>query len=258
MNKPNFKHTFNSIKRSASKRSPEILIGLGIAGMLTTTVLAVKATPKAIKLKELEENEKQDYLTKTELVKATWKCYIPTVLIGMSTISCIVGANMLSQKSQASLISAYTLLDNSFKEYRKKANDIFGEDADKRIKEAIAKEKFSKQPFKVTEDKQLFYDMTSDRYFESTLAEVYRAEYELNREYAKHGYCCLNDFYDLIGIDEVAYGYETGWSMDASNMFYGYNCIDFEHELVSLEDEDDGLECYVLIMPFPPTADYLC
>ena len=241
------------------KHSATILSCVSIAGVVITTVTAIRATPKALTLIHEKEDELGvEKLTAGETIKATWKCYIPTALIGMSTISCIIGANILTQKSQASLISAYTLLDNSFKEYRKKANDIFGEDADKRIKEAIAKEKFSKQPFKVTEDKQLFYDMTSDRYFESTLAEVYRAEYELNREYAKHGYCCLNDFYDLIGIDEVAYGYETGWSMDASNMFYGYDCIDFEHELVSLEDEDDGLECYVLIMPFPPTADYLC
>ena len=101
MNKPNFKHTFNSIKRSASKRSPEILIGLGIAGMLTTTVLAVKATPKAIKLKELEENEKQDYLTKTEVVKATWKCYIPAAVTCTVSVACIVGASSIHNKRGA-------------------------------------------------------------------------------------------------------------------------------------------------------------
>ena len=43
--------------------------------------------------------------------------------------------------------------------------------------------------------------------------------------------------------------------MDASNMFYNYDCIDFEHELVLV---DDDLPCYVIVTPYPPTADYLC
>lgn len=241
------------------KYSTTILSCVGVAGVVATTVTAVRATPKALKLIEEHKSELGvEKLTACETIKATWKCYIPTTLIGISTISCILGANILNKKTQASLMSAYSLLDSSFKEYRNKANDIYGKDADKKIKEAIAKENFSKHPFKVSEEKQLFYDMVSDRYFESTLAEVYRAEYELNRGYAKHGYCCLNDFYDLIGIDEIIDGYEIGWSMDASSMFYGYDCIDFEHELVSLEDEEDGLECYVIVMPFPPTSDYLC
>ena len=167
---------------------------------------------------------------------------------------------LLSQKSYQlgildSIIGERGLIENYDKEYKKYTNELYGEDADEKIREAIAKDKYSKLPFKVTEEKQLFYDMISGRYFESTLMEMYRAEYELNRGYAKYGYVCLNDFYDLIGVDRVEGGYDVGWSVDASNMFYGYDCIDFEHELVILED---GLECYVLMTPFPPTADYLC
>ena len=238
------------------KNSSTILTYLGVTGVICTAITAVKCTPKALTLIEKKKDELEvEKLTIGETIKATWQCYIPTAFISLSTITCILGANSLNKRSQAALISAYSLLDRSFKEYKETTNDIYGKDADKKIREAIAKNNYSKLPFKVSDEKQLFFDMFSDRYFESSLMELYRAEYELNRGYAKFGYCCLNDFYDLIGIDRIKGGYDVGWSMDASNMFYGYDCIDFEHELVLLED---GLECYIIIMPHPPTADYLC
>lgn len=238
------------------KNSSTILTCLGVTGVIFTAITAVKCTTKALTLIEKKKDELEvEKLTIGETIKATWKCYIPTAFVSLSTITCILGANSLSKRSQAALISAYSLLDRSFKEYKETTNDIYGKDADKKIREAIAKNNYSKLPFKVSDEKQLFFDMFSDRYFESSLMELYRAEYELNRGYAKFGYCCLNDFYDLIGIDRIEGGYDVGWSMDASNMFYGYDCIDFEHELVLLED---GLECYIIIMPHPPTADYLC
>ena len=89
MKKPNVTKIFNTVKKAVGKKSPEILIAFGIAGMITTTVLAVKATPKAMeKIKEAEKNKKEEFdrdhgyseldtmfkLTKPEVVKATWKC----------------------------------------------------------------------------------------------------------------------------------------------------------------------------------------
>ena len=245
-----------SLKMFLKKNSSTILSCVGAVGVVATAVTAVKATPKALELIEERKTELEvEKIPVGEIVKTSWKCYIPSIAIGLSTITCIFGANVLNKRSQAALISAYSLLDSSFKEYKEYTNELYGEDADEKIREAIAKDKYSKLPFKVTEEKQLFYDMISGRYFESTLMEMYRAEYELNRGYAKYGYVCLNDFYDLIGVDRVEGGYDVVWSVDAGDMFDGYDCREFEHELVLLED---GLECYVLITPFPPTADYLC
>ena len=145
MEKPNFHGILDSIKKIVVKRSPEILTGIGIAGMITTTVLAVQATPKAIDLIRDKEDELEvEKLTIGETIKATWKCYIPTAFVSLSTITCILGANSLSKRSQAALISAYSLLDRSFKEYKETTNDIYGKDADKKIREAIAKNNYSK------------------------------------------------------------------------------------------------------------------
>lgn len=254
------------------KHSSTILSCIGIVGVVATTVIAVKATPKALELIEEEKNRQNYKLAKEardsgqenctqidklhpfDVIRVTWKCYIPATLIGISTIACILGANVLNKRSQAALISAYSLLDSSFKEYREKTNDIYGEDANNKIREAIARDKYSEIPFKVNEEKQLFYDMYAGRYFESTLADMYKAECELNYAFIKFGYVCLNDFYKLIGIETVDYGYDVGWSSEAADI-YGYDCIQMDHEIVIM---DDNLRCYVLFMPFPPTSDYLC
>ena len=79
MNKKFVKFISDS-KQFLGKHSPEILTGLGIAGMLTTTILAVKATPKALKLIENKKKElNTDELTALQTIKATWKPYMPAV-----------------------------------------------------------------------------------------------------------------------------------------------------------------------------------
>ena len=89
MKKPNFTNAFKNVKVFATKHSPEILTGIGIAGMIMTTVLAVKATPKALELIEKQKKEEQtDDLTPIEVVKTTWKCYVPAVATGAASITC--------------------------------------------------------------------------------------------------------------------------------------------------------------------------
>ena len=125
------------VKRSA----PTILTIIGSIGVVATAVIAVKVTPKATKLLEQAKEEKGEELTKFEVIKVAGPSYIPAAVTGVATIACIFGANVLNKKKQAAIMSAYALLDNSYKEYRNKATKLFGEDADRRIKEEIAKSK---------------------------------------------------------------------------------------------------------------------
>ena len=76
---------FKSTRTFLGKHSPEILTGIGVTGMITTTVLAVKSTPKALIL--IEEKKKElgtDKLTTIEVVKAAWKPYIPALELGIA------------------------------------------------------------------------------------------------------------------------------------------------------------------------------
>ena len=175
-------------------------------------------------------------------------------MTGLTTLACIFGANALNKRQQASLISAYALLDNSYKEFKAKTEELYGEDAIKQVRNEIAKDKYDDIDIVVEDDRQLFYDDFSGRYFESTMADVVHAEYMLNRDLAIGTYVCLNEFYDRLGIPPVDGGDELGWNGCELSDMQWYSWIEFHHEKVIM---DDGLECCIIEMRSDPTADYL-
>ena len=141
------------------KHSSTILTVLGSVGVVATSALAVKATPKALQLIEDAKEEKGDELTVGETIKAAWKPYIPATIVGTSTIACIFGINYLSTKNQATLMSAYALLDSSYKEYREKVEELYGEDSDLNVKKEIVKAKYNTlEDVYEEEGKELFFD----------------------------------------------------------------------------------------------------
>ena len=235
------------------KNTSTILTCAGGAGVLATSVMAVKATPKALSLLENAKEEKGEELTKTEKVKVAGPAYIPAVLIGVSTIACIFGANALNKRQQEALMSAYALLDNSYKNYKKKVKELYGEDADERIKKEIAKDKYEENPHPVEDGMQLFYDEFSQRYFNATTEQVLRAEHETNRMLSIDYGVYLNEFYELLGIDRVDYGDYLGWSAGEITESYGYCWIDFHHKKVIM---DDGLECTIISMDMEPIFNF--
>ena len=243
----------NHSKLFLKRNSSTILTCVGGAGTIATAVLAVKATPKAMKLLDHAKEEKGEDLTKLEVVKVAWKPYIPAVITGASTLACIFGANILNKRQQAALTSAYALLDNSYKEYKKKVGELYGEDADQRIREEIAKDKYVEEDISVSDNKQLFYDQFSGRYFESTAADVIRAEYEMNRRLSTFSGAYLNEFYELLGIPAVNYGDHLGWSGAEIYDMCWESWLDFIHEKVIM---DDGLECMIISFSIDPTFGF--
>ena len=228
---------------------------IGAMGVVATSVSAVKATPKAILIIEREETLKGESLTKTEIVKATASVYIPALAIGLSTIACIFGANALNKRQQAVITSAYALLEQSFKEYREKVKELYGEDSDRDIGKAVAKGHLREQSYS-NDNEQLFYDFYSKRYFKSTMTDVIKAEYEFNRFITTFGNASINDFYDILDnpdLPKLKDHDNVGWSTVASFEFNGYSWIDFINESMPM---DDGTECIAIITPVPPTVDY--
>ena len=128
-------------KRFWQRNASTILTSIGGIGVVATSILSIKATPKAMQLIEEAKEEKGEELSKFEVVKVAWKLYIPAALIGTATIACIFGANTLNKCQQASLMSAYALLDNSYKEYKNKLKELYGEETHQSILEEIAAEK---------------------------------------------------------------------------------------------------------------------
>lgn len=240
-------HSKVLLKRNAST----ILTYIGGAGVIATSVLAVKATPKAIKVIEKAEEEKGEELTKIEIIKTAGPCYIPAIITGVSTIACIFGANVLNKRQQAALMSAYALLDNSYKEYKNKVQELYGEESDKRIRTEIVKDKYENADILEEDDgKQLFYDSYSNRYFRATNETVLRAEYEINKILNEDCYASLNEFYDLLGISSIEHGDYVGWSSAQMFEMYWSSWINFYHKKVEM---DDGMECFIIEATEPMT-----
>lgn len=235
------------------RNSATILTCVGGVGVVATAVMAVKATPKALQVIEQATEEKGEELTKLEIVKVAGPSYIPAVLIGAATLTCIFGANTLNKRQQASIMSAYALLDKSYKEYRKKVEDLYGKEVDTHIKKKIAEDKYEEADIVVSDDTELFYDMFSERYFESTMADVLKAEYEINKKITQWGGAHLNEFYEWLDIEPVSGGETLGWSEGSMMAETWGKWLDFTHEKVVM---DDGLECYIIEMSVDPTIDY--
>lgn len=238
------------LKRNAST----ILTVVGGVGVVTTTVLGIKATPKALKLLDNAEKQKGEKLTKLEKVKVAAPVYIPTILTGVGTLTCIFGAQTLNKRKQASLMSAYALLDSSYKEYKNKVEELYGEGTNDEIREEIAKDKYEK--IEIKNNEKLFYEPFSGRYFKATTTRMKEAEYNLNRDIHMQGWCTLNDFFLYLGLDKIEGGDELGWSVGGNYDMYWQDWVDFSY---SKSITDDGTEYTMIVMwqePYPGYDDY--
>lgn len=208
------------VRAAASKHSPEILTGIGIAGMITTTVLAVKATPKALKeIEEYKKEEKVDEISPVEVVKVAWKPYIPAAVTGVFSVTCLIGANSVNAKRNAALATAYKISETALAEYRDKVVETVGEKKERSIRDAVNKDKLEKHPVATSEviitekGNTLCYDIHSDRYFRSDIDKIKRAINKLNYRMTSGMEMCisLNEFYDEIGLPHTSVGDELGW-----------------------------------------------
>ncbi len=234
------------------KHTPLILTCLAAVGTVATAVLVATETPKALRLLEGAAKEKGEPLTKAEVACTALPTYAPAIVAGLATIACIFGSNILSRHQQASLASAYALLDSYHREYRKKLAELHGEEADQEVRDAIVRSRCNFHPLGVVEPdrKVIFYEEVSGESIARYEREVMDAEYHLNRNFVLRGVASLNEFYAFLGLPETRYGDEVGWTVAD-----GYSWIDFEHRLVSRDDGGDDV-CVIDLL-FPPHAGYL-
>lgn len=223
MGKTNLATITTNVRQFVSKRSPEILTGIGISGMITTSILAVKATPKALELIEDKKREEWvDQLSPLEVVKVAWKPYIPAMVTCIVSTSCLIGASSVNAKRNAALATAYKLSETALSEYREKVIETIGEKKERTVRDKVAEERIKKNPVSKNEvivtgnGKTLCFDPISGRYFMSSIETIKRAENELNKQMLHDisGYVSLNEFYDELGLDHTSVGDDLGWNTD--------------------------------------------
>ena len=147
------------------KHSPEILVGVGIVGTVTATVMACKATTKAGDILEehntqmdainaVVEMGREDYteevrkkdtaIVYTQTAVKYVKLYAPSIAVGVLSIGCIVYSHNILNKRNAALAAAYATIDRGFKDYRGRVIERFGKELDRELKYNIKAQEFEK------------------------------------------------------------------------------------------------------------------
>lgn len=266
----NVKPLVRACKVGLTKNAPTILTVTGITAMASSTYWAVKATPKALALKEKAEVEKNkkagtfkgdkvnDWipLTKVEIVQTCWRCYAPAFITGVLGAACLIGANSMNLRKNAALAAAYALSETNFKEYREKTLEEVGEKKEEKIRNAVAKEKITKNPVNTStvletgNGDTLCYDAICGRYFKSSIEKLKSALNELNMELVQDGYVSLNQYYDLIGLPDGMLGDDLGWSI---NDHHATVQLDLSAQLTKDEAQTP---CMVVSFKYGPIYNY--
>ena len=235
-----------------------ILTGLGVAGVISTAVMSAKATPKALDILAEKEAYSREHhgesLTKFEKALAVLPAYLPAILMGTATTACILGANHINQVKQANLMAAYACLDASYKEYRNKVKEIFGEEAARRVNFEMEKERFMSEQYGDPAEKKLFYDEFSKRYFEMSMFEMLKATYDANRMYNILGEMSLNQLYEFFNLAPTELGEGLGWNAEKEFACGQYAWLDIRWEPI---ETPDNLEAFGVTFAIDPSNDFL-
>lgn len=215
-----------NLGRTISDNSPAILTGMAVAGTLGSAVLAAQGGMKAgeelrlLRLDVQEGWEEDEQLTFQGKFKKTWKFYIPAGLMVGATAACVIGANSVNTRRNAAIMSAYSLTDKAFQEYKEKVVEKLGEKKEQEVRDDISKDRLDSNPPKdnsvvvVSDGKTLCFDEMTGRYFESDMQSIRRAVNDINEKCINEVYASQNDFYRLLGLNPVAIGEEIGWRSD--------------------------------------------
>ena len=214
------------------EHSPELLISAGVVGMATSTVLAVKATPKALnKIEDKKADLGVTYLTRKEIIETTWKDYVPAAGLSAVSAACIILGTTKNVKRNTALATVYALSENTLREYKNKTKEIVGEEKareiDSEVNKSVARER--QKPIIIQNNESeyvthtgdgdtLIYDMFSGRYFRSSVTAVERAVNLINKRLFNDYLMTVNDFYSEINIPQIGAGNLIGWKTDKDMM----------------------------------------
>lgn len=272
------------------KHSPEILVVAGIAGTVVSAVLACKATTKVAEILDetngtldtIHEGMKtgaingQEYTTEdgkkdTVVVYAQTgmklaKLYGPAIILGTLSITSILASNNILRKRNVALGAAYAAIDKSFKEYRGRVIERFGEQVDTELKYGIKAKKFEEievDPETGKEKKVKKTVMVADPNLQSDYAVYFDSKsrnYETNPDYNRmflkaqqafandklqtRGHLFLNEVLDDLDLPRTPAGQIVGWTKDGPDGYVNFRIIEVERET------EDGRHEPALLLDF--------
>ena len=292
----------NKMGMTVKKFSPEILVGVGIVGTVASGVLACRATLKVSdilddakltidKIKEVradekfednysEEDAKKDLtIVYSQTIFKMIKLYAPSVMLGATSIACIVTSTNILKKRNLALAAAYAGVDKSFKEYRKRVVDRYGNQVDYELRHNIKAEQFEEtvtdengeekkvtkcvnvvNPSDVSGYARFFEKYTVDNEGNQIINHCWQNDNEYNIMFLKtqeryandllraRGHIFLNEVYDMLGIPRSKAGQVVGWVYSEDNPV-GDNFVDFGlyADNLSYSDYVNGFEPAILL-----------
>lgn len=233
-----------TVKNLLIRNESDLLLAGGVVCILGSGLLAIRQTPKAIKL--LEEKKEKDNLEK---VKSVAPLYIPSVLLTGAGIAQIICSRNITKNKIAAMATAYTVSETAFKTYKEKVKDIVEPEKYEEIKKEVATDKMRSDPVNNKEVVMqgtgdiLIYDSMSGRYLKSTMNDIDRAVNLINKRLRNDMEIKLNDFYSEIGLDITKMGCILGWDIDKEELEIRYTssiasngepCLVMEYDVVPL------------------------
>ena len=217
--------TGSTIKRFG----PEILTGASVLGLGTTMYLTGRAGFKAggvvlaetlTRAEENDEDPSEVKLTPKEIIKETWKFYIPALVVGLATCTAIIGSNSVSRNREIAMISAAAIAEQSYREYKEKVVEETSKPKERKIQDAVAQDKIDEKRDELNglvlkqDGDVLCIELYTGRTFVSTANKIHKAENDVNRVVNNDGYASHNEFMSLLGLPSVDAGEAVGWNND--------------------------------------------
>lgn len=272
------------------KHSPEILVVAGIAGTVVSTVLACKATTKVAEILDetkgtldtihegmetgaingqeytTEDGKKDTVVVYAQTGMKLAKLYAPAIILGTLSITSILASNNILRKRNVALGAAYAAIDKSFKEYRGRVIERFGEQVDTELKYGIKAKKFEEievDPETGKEKKVKKTVMVADPNLQSDYAVYFDSKsrnYETNPDYNRmflkaqqafandklqtRGHLFLNEVLDDLDLPRTPAGQIVGWTKDGPDGYVNFRIVEVERET------EDGRHEPALLLDF--------
>lgn len=272
------------------KHSPEILVMAGIAGTVVSAVLACKATTKVAEILDetkgtldtihegmetgaingqeytTEDGKKDTVVVYAQTGMKLAKLYAPAIILGTLSITSILASNNILRKRNVALGAAYAAIDKSFKEYRGRVIERFGEQVDTELKYGIKEKKFEEievDPETGKEKKVKKTVMVADPNLQSDYAVYFDSKsrnYETNPDYNRmflkaqqafandklqtRGHLFLNEVLDDLDLPRTPAGQIVGWTKDGPDGYVNFRIVEVERET------EDGRHEPALLLDF--------
>ena len=272
------------------KHSPEILVVAGIAGTVVSAVLACKATTKVAEILDetkgtldtihegmetgaingqeytTEDGKKDTIVVYAQTGMKLAKLYAPAIILGTLSITSILASNNILRKRNVALGAAYAAINKSFKEYRGRVIERFGEQVDTELKYGIKAKKFEEievDPETGKEKKVKKTVMVADPNLQSDYAVYFDSKsrnYETNPDYNRmflkaqqafandklqtRGHLFLNEVLDDLDLPRTPAGQIVGWTKDGPDGYVNFRIVEVERET------EDGRHEPALLLDF--------